>query len=570
MKTELHFNESIIWDKGMKEKVFIFDTTLRDGEQSPGASMNTAEKVRIATQLEKLGVDIIEAGFPAASEGDFEAVTQVAKKVVNSEIAALARATVNDIDRAWKAICHAARPRIHTFLATSDIHMKYKLNMDREEVLKSAVEAVRYARQFTDNIEFSAEDGSRSDPDFLCRVFEAVIDAGARTINLPDTVGYAIPEEFGMLIRYVMEHTPNIGKAILSVHCHNDLGLATANTLAAIKAGARQAEVTINGIGERAGNTSLEELAMAINTRPTYAPVTTGIQTSQIVPISRLVSMITGILVQPNKAIVGANAFAHEAGIHQDGLLKNPMTYEIMRPETVGLTSTRLVMGKHSGKHALHRHLKDMGYDLSDEELKIVFTKFKALADKKKVVMDEDLEALVNQEVLRTADIFALKYLQVTSGTTVLPMATVKMLINGQEVMGTGSGNGPIDAAYNAVAKLTDTKSQLMRFTISALTGGTDAQGEVTVRLKEDEVMAIGRGADPDIITASHLRLYQRLKPPGVYQTQPRVDHRSIIEDLGERLSEYQPPHLPDKKKRGFNSPSFFCPLFGNDYLMRK
>jgi 2-isopropylmalate synthase len=503
MKTELHFNKIIPIDKSMKEKIFIFDTTLRDGEQSPGASMNPAEKVRIATQLEKLGADGIEAGFPAASEGDFEAVTQVAQKIKNSEVVALARATVNDIDRAWKAISHAAKPRIHIFLATSDIHMKYKLNMTREEVLQSAVDAVKYARKYTKNIEFSAEDGSRSDPDFLCKIFEAVIDAGATTVNLPDTVGYAIPEEFGNLVSFIMAHTPNIGKAVLSVHCHNDLGLATANTLAAIKAGARQAEVTINGIGERAGNTSLEEVVMSINTRPTYADVTTGIQTTRIYAISRLVSMITGIMVQPNKAIVGANAFAHEAGIHQDGMLKNPMTYEIMKPETIGLTSNRLVMGKHSGKHALLSHLKNMGFDLSDEELRIVFKKFKGLADKKKYVLDEDLEALVNQEVLRTSDNFALTYLQVTSGTTVLPMATVKMLINGNEVVGTGSGNGPIDAAYNAIAKLTGTQSHLMRFTISAITGGTDAQGEVTVRLKEKNLIALGRGSDPDIITAS-------------------------------------------------------------------
>ncbi len=487
----------------MIEKVFIFDTTLRDGEQSPGASMNTAEKVRLATQLEKLGVDIIEAGFPAASEGDFEAVSQVARKITQSEVAALCRATVSDIDRAWKAVCHAARPRIHTFLATSDIHIKYKLNMTREEVLQSVADAVKFACSFTENVEFSAEDGSRTDPDFLCQVFETVIDAGAKTVNLPDTVGYAIPEEFGNLVKYVIDHTPNIKKAILSVHCHNDLGLATANTLAAIKAGARQAEVTINGIGERAGNTSLEEVVMAINTRPTYASVTTGIQTKHIYQISRLVSMVTGMMVQPNKAIVGANAFAHEAGIHQDGVLKNPMTYEIMKPEDIGLNTNRMVMGKHSGKHALLKHIKTMGYDLSDEELKIVFKKFKDLADKKKVVMDEDLEALVNQEVLRTSDIYSISYLQVTSGTTVLPMATVKMIINGKEVVGTGSGNGPIDAAFNAVAKLTGTPSQLLRFTVSALTGGTDAQGEVTVRLKEDEHIALGRGSDPDIITAS-------------------------------------------------------------------
>lgn len=330
-----------------------------------------------------------------------------------------------------------------------------------------------------------------------------MINAGATTVNLPDTVGYAIPEEFGDLVKYVIKNTPNMDKAVLSVHCHNDLGLATANTLAAIKAGARQAEVTINGIGERAGNTSLEELVMTINTRPTYADVITGIQTHHIYSISRQVSTITGILVQPNKAIVGANAFAHEAGIHQDGVLKNPMTYEIMKPETIGLNANKLIMGKHSGKHAMLKHLKNMGYDLSDEELKLVFKKFKTLADKKKTVTDEDIEALVIQEVLRTSDIYKLNYLQVTSGTTVLPMATVKLVMDGKEVVGTGSGNGPIDAVFNALAKLTGTKSQLQRFTVSALTGGTDAQGEVTVRLKENNLIALGRGADPDIITAS-------------------------------------------------------------------
>jgi 2-isopropylmalate synthase len=503
MKTEIHFNKSIGLEKNMKEKVFIFDTTLRDGEQSPGATMNPAEKVRLATQLEKLGVDIIEAGFPAASEGDFEAVSEVAKKISQSEVAALCRTSVSDIDRAWKAVSHAAKPRLHTFIATSDIHIKYKLNMTREEVLEDAVNAVKFARTLTKNVEFSAEDGSRTDPDFLCKIFEAVIDAGATTVNLPDTVGYAIPDEFGSLVRYVIDNTPNMDKAVLSVHCHNDLGLATANTLAAIKAGARQAEVTINGIGERAGNTSLEELVMTINTRPTYADVTTGIQPHHIYSISRQVSTITGILVQPNKAIVGANAFAHEAGIHQDGVLKNPMTYEIMKPETIGLNANKLVMGKHSGKHAMLKHLKNMGFDLSDEELKLVFKKFKTLADKKKTVTDEDMEALVIQEVMRTSDIYTLNYLQVTSGTTVLPMATVKLEMNGKEVVGTGSGNGPIDAAFNAIAKLTGTKSQLMRFTISALTGGTDAQGEVTVRLNENDLVALGRGADPDIITAS-------------------------------------------------------------------
>ena len=487
----------------MDEKVIIFDTTLRDGEQSPGASMNAAEKLRIAVQLEKLGVDVLEAGFPAASDGDFEAVSNIAGKLKNTEVAALARTSKKDIDRAWGAIRNAAKPRIHTFIATSDIHMDYKLKMTRDEVVKKAVEAVKYAGSFTDNIEFSAEDASRSDPDFLCRIFEAVIEAGATTINIPDTVGYAIPQEFADLVKYVMAHTPNIHKAIVSIHCHNDLGLATANTLAAICAGARQAEVTINGIGERAGNTSLEEMVMALHTRPNYIPISTNINTEQIYPTSRLVSMITGIIVQPNKAIVGANAFAHEAGIHQDGMLKNPMTYEIMKPETIGLSASKLVLGKHSGRHALRSHLKELGYDLSDEELQLVFKKFKELADKKKTIVDEDLEVIVTEGILRTADIFCLEYLHVISGTTVLPMASVKLTINGRPVQGAGYGNGPIDAAFNTIAKLTGTGSELLRFSVSALTGGTDAQGEVTVRLNEDGLIALGRGADPDIITAS-------------------------------------------------------------------
>jgi len=487
----------------MKDRVYIFDTTLRDGEQSPGASMNAAEKMRLAVQMEKLGVDIIEAGFPAASKGDLDAVSQIAQKLENIEIAALARTSKEDIDCAWKAISHAAKPRIHTFLATSDIHMDYKLKMTRNEVVKTAAESVKYARSLTDNVEFSAEDGSRSDRDFLCKVFEAAIEAGATTVNLPDTVGYAVPEEFSELVKYVLSHTPNIHQVILSIHCHNDLGLATANTLAAINSGARQAEVTINGIGERAGNTSLEEVIMTLHTRPNFLPLSTGIKTNLIYPTSRLVSMITGIIVQPNKAIVGANAFAHEAGIHQDGVLKNPMTYEIMKPETIGLNKSTLVLGKHSGRHALRSRLKELGYDLSDEELKLVFKKFKELADKKKHVVDEDLEVIVTEGILRTKDIFRLEYLQVTSGTTVLPMASVKLEINGRSVKGADYGNGPIDSAFNAIAKLTGTESELLRFSVSALTGGTDAQGEVAVRLRENGLVALGKGADPDIIIAS-------------------------------------------------------------------
>ena len=487
----------------MSDRVYIFDTTLRDGEQSPGASMNANEKLRLATQLEKLGVDTIEAGFPAASGGDFDAVSQIARKLKRAEVVGLARTSKADIDRAWGAIQHAARPKIHTFIATSDIHLEYKLRKSREEVVTAAVEAVRYATSLTNLVEFSAEDGSRSDPDFLCRVFEAAIDAGASVVNLPDTVGYAIPTEFADLVRYILKHTPNIGKAILSVHCHNDLGLATANTLAAIEAGARQAEVTINGIGERAGNTSLEEVVMAIHTRPNYLPMESGIRTELIHPTSRLVSMITGIIVQPNKAIVGANAFAHEAGIHQDGVLKNPMTYEIMKPETVGLNRSQLVLGKHSGRHALRDRLKEMGYDLSTEELDKIFTQFKDLADKKKHVVDEDLEVLVTEGLLRTSETFNLEYLHVTCGTTVLPMASVKLAINGRSVKGAGYGNGPIDAAFNTIANLTGTESELLRFSVSALTGGTDALGEVTVRLRENGLMALGKGGDPDIITAS-------------------------------------------------------------------
>jgi len=487
----------------MEERVIIFDTTLRDGEQSPGASMNTAEKMRLATQLEKLGVDVLEAGFPAASEGDFDAVSKIAGKLKKTEVAGLARASKDDIDRVWGAVQHAVKPRIHTFLATSDIHMQYKLNMTRDQVLKTTSESVKYAKRLTDSIEFSAEDASRSDRDFLCKVFEAAIEAGATTINIPDTVGYAIPMEFADLVKYVIGHTPNIHKAVVSVHCHNDLGLATANTLAALNSGARQAEVTINGIGERAGNTSLEEVVMSLHTRPNYMPFTSNINTELIYPTSRLVSMITGIIVQPNKAIVGANAFAHEAGIHQDGVLKNPMTYEIMKPETIGLSASKLILGKHSGRHALRTHLKEMGYDLSDEELKLVFKKFKELADKKKHVVDEDLEVIVTEGILRTAEIFELEYLHVTSGTTVIPTATVRLSINGRPVQNTGYGNGPIDAAYDSIAKLTGTESELMRFSISAITSGTDAQGEVTVRLKENGLVALGRGADPDIITAS-------------------------------------------------------------------
>jgi 2-isopropylmalate synthase len=515
----------------MSNKVIIFDTTLRDGEQSPGASMNTPEKLRVAVQLEKLGVNVIEAGFPAASEGDFQAVSQIAARLKTVEVAALCRASQKDIDCAWNAIRKAAVPRIHTFIATSDIHIKYKLNMTREAVVEKAVAAVQYAGRLTSNVEFSAEDGFRTDPDFLCHIFEAVIRAGATTVNLPDTVGYAIPREFGNTVRYVIEHTPNIDQAVMSVHCHNDLGLATANTLAAIHAGARQAEVTINGIGERAGNTSLEEVVMALKTRNDYLPGTTDIDTTQIYSTSRLVSMITGITVQPNKAIVGANAFAHEAGIHQDGMLKHPSTYEIMQPETIGLTRTRLVLGKHSGRHALRARLQEMGYDLGDEELNVIFARFKELADKKKQVHDEDLEALVTEGILRDSEVFQLEYLHVSSGTTVYPVASIRMMIKGHSLKGTQEGNGPIDAIFNAISNLTGTESELMRFSIGAITGGTDAQGEVTVRLRENGRIALGRGSDPDIIVAAAKAYINGLNRLEHLKQNPSIE-KSIIDDI--------------------------------------
>ncbi len=487
----------------MSDKVIIFDTTLRDGEQSPGASMNTAEKLRLARQLEKLGVDVMEAGFPAASPGDFEAVKLISEKIRNVQIAGLARTSKSDIDSAWGAIKNAANPRIHTFIATSDIHMKHKLRMTREQVLETAVDAVKYAKSFTDNVEFSAEDGSRSDWDFLCQVYGAAIKAGATTVNLPDTVGYALPDEFFQLVTYLMANTSGIEKAIISTHCHNDLGLAMANTLAGIKAGARQAEVTVNGIGERAGNTSLEELAMSLYTRKDLLGLTTGLKTEEIYPSSRLVSMITGIVVQPNKAIVGANAFAHEAGIHQDGVLKNRMTYEIMEPRTVGLDTNRLVLGKHSGRHAFKDKLLDLGYEMSQEDLNHLFVKFKELADKRKELVDEDIEALVAEEILRVPDIYELDYLNVVSGTVTVPTAMVKLKIKGEEKQSAGFGSGPIDATFKTILKMVGSKSTLVRFTVSAISGGTDAQGEVTVRLMEDGLVALGKGSDPDIITAS-------------------------------------------------------------------
>ncbi len=484
-------------------RVIIFDTTLRDGEQSPGVSLNMEEKLQIGRQLEKLGVDVLEAGFPVASQGDFEGVKRLADELRGLQVCALARASKNDIDVAWNAIKGGENPRIHTFIATSDIHLKYKLRKDRDEVLEIARDAVAYAASLTPNVEFSAEDASRSDLNYLCKVFEAVIDAGATTVNFPDTVGYAIPWDFAEMIRYVMENTPNIHKAVLSVHCHNDLGLATANVLSAINKGARQVECTINGIGERAGNTAMEEVVMALKTRHDLLPFETGIDTRQIIATSRMVSMLTGMAVQPNKAIVGANAFAHESGIHQDGVLKERTTYEIMDPKDVGLEQGRLVLGKHSGRHALRAKLEELGYSLSEKELDKVFNRFKALADKKKEVYPEDLVAIVAEELLRIPDRFKLKYLHVAGGRGIRPTATVAVEIDGEEFSGVSMGAGPIDAAFKAVANLVKTKSRLLKFNVSSITGGTDAQGEVTVRLEENDHVVTGQGADPDIITAS-------------------------------------------------------------------
>ncbi|HSH68656.1 MAG TPA: 2-isopropylmalate synthase, partial [Deferrisomatales bacterium] len=406
------------------DTVTIFDTTLRDGEQSPGASMNTEEKLRVARALERLGVDVIEAGFPISSPGDFEAVKLIADKVRGLQVAGLARTGIGDIDRAWEALKGGANPRIHTFIATSPIHMEHKLRLTPDQVLEQAVAAVKHACRYTSNVEFSAEDAVRSDLEFLCRVVEAVIDAGAATVNIPDTVGYAIPSEFAEMIRSIMERVPNAEKAVFSVHCHNDLGLAVSNSLAAVQAGARQVECTINGIGERAGNTSLEEVVMSLRTRPDFLPYDTRVDARHLYPASRLVSLVTGLPVQPNKAIVGANAFAHEAGIHQDGVLKEKTTYEIMTPESVGVPTNELVLGKHSGRHAFREKLKALGYELDDEQIQTAFEAFKVLADKKKVVYDEDIEALIAEKVLRLPDRFQMMYLNVSSGTVTVPTAT--------------------------------------------------------------------------------------------------------------------------------------------------
>jgi 2-isopropylmalate synthase len=481
----------------------IFDTTLRDGEQSPGASMNVEEKLQVARQLVKLGVDVIEAGFPIASVGDFEAVRKIATEVKGATIAGLCRSKFEDIDRAAEALKTAESGRIHTFIATSDIHLQYKLKMSREAVLEAAINAVKRARQYTDDVEFSAEDATRSDPDFLAKVTEEVIKAGARTVNIPDTVGYTVPQEFEELISHLMNRVPNIDKAVISVHCHNDLGLSVANSLAAIVGGAGQVECTINGIGERAGNASLEEIVMALKTRPKFFNADTGIKTQEIHKTSRLVSKITGIVVQPNKAIVGSNAFAHEAGIHQDGFLKERSTYEIMLPEDVGIPQSKLVLGKHSGRHAFKMRLQDLGYELDDADLNRAFDKFKHLADQKKCIFDEDIETLVSEEVAKIPEVYSLEGLTVSSGLGVTPTATVKISANDQLIEKTEQGDGPVDAVYRAIVSLTGTKSNLLKFDVKGITGGTDALGEVVVQIEESGRTVRGAGADTDIIVAA-------------------------------------------------------------------
>jgi 2-isopropylmalate synthase len=489
----------------MNDQLIIFDTTLRDGEQSPGASMTREEKVRIARQLERMRVDVIEAGFPVASAGDFDAVKSVAETVKESTVCGLARAMEKDIDRAAEALKPAKRARIHTFIATSPIHMREKLRMTEDAVLERAVWAVKYARRYTDDVEFSPEDAGRSEIDFLCRVLEAVIAAGARTVNIPDTVGYNLPHQFGGLIKTLRERIPNSDKAIFSVHCHNDLGLAVANSLSAVLNGARQVECTVNGLGERAGNAALEEVVMAVRTRRDLFSCDTRLDTTQIVPASRLVSGITGFPVQPNKAIVGANAFAHESGIHQDGVIKKRETYEIMRAEDVGWATNRMVLGKHSGRNAFKQRLKELGIEFATEqELNDTFERFKDLADKKHEIFDEDLQALVTEADLEHEnEHYKLVSLKVCSQTGEVPLAHVTLAVNGTEKTAAAEGSGPVDASFKAVDSIVGSGGQLLLYSVSNITTGTDSQGEVTVRLERGGRIVNGHGADTDIVIAS-------------------------------------------------------------------
>lgn len=485
-------------------RVIIFDTTLRDGEQSPGCSMNLDEKLRIARLLDDMGVDVIEAGFPIASQGDWESVHEISKILKHAVVCGLSRATKKDIEASASALEPAARKRIHTFISTSPLHMKYKLQMSPEAVIEKIAESVSFARGFTDDVEWSAEDGSRTEDDFLCQAVETAIKAGATTINIPDTVGYAVPEEYAAQIKMLMNRVPNIDKARLSVHCHNDLGLAVANSLAGVQAGARQIECTINGIGERAGNAALEEIVMAIRTRNDKAPFHNNIKTEMLTKASKTLSTTVGFNVQPNKAIVGANAFAHESGIHQDGMLKNAQTYEIMTPESVGLTKSELVLGKHSGRHALSDKIKELGYDIGDNAFQDLFKRFKDLADKKKEIFDEDIIALIDDEVGRDHEKIKFKSLQIVAGTTGPQTADLCVTIEGEEKCAKVEGNGPVDAIFKAIREIVPHEgARLQLYQVHAVTGGTDAQAEVTVRLEEEGKTVTGQGADADTLVAS-------------------------------------------------------------------
>ena len=490
-------------ERSDKNRVLIFDTTLRDGEQCPGASMNLEEKLEVAELLDEMGVDIIEAGFPIASQGDFESVAEIAKRAKKAVIAGLSRAALKDIDRCAEAVKHARRPRIHTFLATSPVHMKWKLQKEPHEVYEMVIAQVTRARNHVDDVEWSSEDGTRSEHDFLCRCVEAAIKAGATTINIPDTVGYTTPTEYAALIKMVRERVPNSDKAVFSVHCHDDLGMAVANSLAGVEGGARQIECTINGIGERAGNASLEEVVMAMKVRNDVLPYWTGVDATMLTRASKLVSAVTSFPVQYNKAIVGRNAFAHESGIHQDGMLKHTQTYEIMMPEDVGVSKTSLVMGKHSGRHAFREKLKELGYELGDNALQDAFNRFKDLADKKKHVYDEDIVALVDDEIAKAHDRIKIVSLQVIAGTIGPQSATLVLDIDGKHHTTQASGNGPVDATFNAIKQLVPHKAKLALYQVQAVTEGTDAQAEVSVRLEEDGKTVTARGADPDTLVAS-------------------------------------------------------------------
>jgi len=486
------------------DKIYIFDTTLRDGEQSAGASLDIKEKVEIARQLAKMQIDIIEAGFPISSPGDFEAVWLIAQAITGPTICALARARKEDITKAWEAISGAKKPRIHTFISASDIQIKHQLHKTRKEVLEIAKDMVALAKSYTPDIEFSPMDATRADVEYLYQLIEAAISAGATTINIPDTVGYAIPEEFGHLIKNILANVPNISKAILSVHCHNDLGLATANSLAAIRAGARQVECTINGIGERAGNASLEEIVMSIKTRYDLFCLKTDVETTQIHKTSRMVSNYTGMIIQPNKAIVGVNAFAHESGIHQDGFLKERTTYEIMTPQSIGLSASRIVLGKLSGRHAFKNRLEELGYELNEKELEKAFEIFKKTADKKKEITDSDIEAIVSDEIKLVEEFYQLDSVEVVCGNKITPSANIQLVTTeGETLEAQATGSGPVDAVYEAIDKIVNLRNKLVEFSVQAVTGGIDALGEVTIRIESNGRIFTGRGADTDIIVAS-------------------------------------------------------------------